>query len=137
LKTRKKVAFSAVGFFAVLICIWMMMPMSSDMRLRPNYYLWAHGFYPLTESAYFAFTRDTEFQNELIGEPVESIQDLFPDLKSGATYEAGSYRNTYSETTDRQGKPVECYWLKGSKNEFGFCALVRDGLIVEFRYIKG
>ena len=111
--------------------------MTSEMRCRPNYYFWSRGSLPISQSSYLAFKRDIEYQNQLIGSPIESIQDLFPEWTDGSDYRPGSYRAVHRTTLDRDENPVDCFWLRGSEDDFGFCVLTRDGIIVGFRYVKG
>lgn len=137
MKTRWKLVFLIAALFVALMLTWIMIPMSSEMRWRPHYYAWSRGYCSLSHDAYLAFKRDSEFQSELIGRPVDSIRHLFPDMNDGSDYRLGSYRSLYRPTVDRQRQPVDYYWLKGSENDFGFCVLVKNGVIIEFRYIKG
>ena len=45
--------------------------------------------------------------------------------------------NTNANDSDEEGNPVDCYWLDQDGESFGYCVLVRDGLIIGFRWIKG
>ena len=137
MKTRWKIASSAMVVFTLLLVVWQFIPMTSEMRYRPHYYFWSHGLCPISQSSYLAFQRDITFQNDLIGEPVDSIRSLFPEWNDGSRYRSDSYRSVYRPTLDRAEEPVDCYWLRGSEDNFGFCVLTRDGIIVSFRYVKG
>ena len=103
-----------------------------------SYWLWKHGKFPVVGTTFSAFTRDWEFQQSLIGRPIEDIRHLFPLMTTGLGYPANSYRVLNRPTAS----PDECYWLateakENDADQFGFCAIVRDGKIVKFTFVKG
>jgi len=117
-------------------------PITREMVSIPGYYKWTKGRGSLDSKIYAAFTRDKRFQSTLIGQPVEIIQPLFPRMTTGAEYPGDSYRAIHRLTEWPQGQPVTSYWLNGEDNEnngnqFGFCVIARDGMIVAFKWIKG
>lgn len=117
-------------------------PITREMISISGYYHWCRGQGSLDSEVYAAFTRDMRFQATLIGRPIQAIQPLFPRMTTGVEYPADSYRSINRPTEWPAGHPITCYWLNGEDNEnhghqFGYCVLVRDGVIVRFKWIKG
>ncbi len=103
-----------------------------------SYWLWKHGKFPVVGTTFNAFTRDWEFQQTFIGRPIEDLRHLFPLMTTGPDYPGNSYRVLNRPTNG----PGGCYWLEteeheGEANRFGFCAIVQDGKIVRFTFVKG
>lgn len=139
------IAILAVGFVAA----WSLVPVSREMIGTPGYFAWTRGSGELTYPIFQAFTRDHRFRDALVGGPVEWVLERFPEANDGSEYSEGSYRNVYRPETTLGGDPIDhVYWLNGSnlsdrskaiaeEDNFGYCVLVRDGKIVEFRWVKG
>lgn len=122
----------------VMMTGWAVLPMTSVMRTHPRYYLWSRGFISASEDIHAAFTRDTEHQKSLMGQPIEALRRLFPDMQDGTHYSADSYRGFFATRTDLPGRPITCYWLMGgTEDDWGYCAIVRQGRIMDFQFVKG
>jgi len=130
------------------IVFWFSIPMTEEMRIRPGYFLWTKGIASLNLERYQAFTRDLEFRDSLIGEPLDRLKALFPDMSDGSEYSLQSYRSSNRIMVDSEDNPVDCFWLNGEwlfsqrdnyteEDDFGYCVLVRNGSILGFRWIKG
>lgn len=113
-----------------------------------GYFEWTQGQRETTYPIHQAFTRDYRLRNSLKGEPIEWILERYPEASNGSEYSEHSYRGSYQPDSASDGHPIdEVYWLDGinptdngienAEDNFGFCVLVREGKIVEFRWIKG
>ena len=137
-----------VALVAVAIAVWRTCPITNEMVGTQGYFKWTQGHRETTYPIHQAFTRDYRLRNSLKGESIEWILERYPEASNGSEYAANSYRGSYKPDSASDGQLIdEVYWLDGinpieygienAENNFGFCVLVREGKIVEFRWIKG
>jgi len=113
---------------------------TSEMITHPGYALWAHGSTTIQPDYIATFTRDDEFRQRLVGQPIEVLRPYFPKLHSGATYSPYSYRASGVQSMldgKASGHRIEDYWVDGTEQNFDYCILVEDGKIRDFFFIKG
>ena len=140
----RRVILLVAGSLAVIVAaalaylVWVE-HVTAPMLKDYGYYRWAHGRAPYQPECLLTFTRDDRFQQQFVGKPIDSMRPLFPGLHSGAGYDPGSYRGTTRRyyICRYTGTRFEDYWFDGTENDSGFCALVVDGKIRDFFYVKG
>lgn len=130
----------------IFIPIWLNLPdMSEDLKLRPLYYLWSKGLFPLNQTVLNDFSRDSEYQAMLIRKPIEVLIPLFPELTKTSDYNPDSERYKYSQKyilkSQQDNLEIDIddiYWLSGNKDyASGFYAIIYNGNIVDIKLLKG
>jgi len=115
--------------------------LTPHMMLDYGYLRWTHGKGPFQPVYLSAFTHDGRFRQVFLGKPIESLRPFFPSLHSGAEYDSTSYRavNVRLFFSWYGGNRFEDYWFDNpeQQQQFGFCALVVDGKIADFFWVKG
>jgi hypothetical protein len=146
MKTRRAF-WIALGGSVLLVVATALAHLLGTGQLTPymledfGYLRWAHGKAPFQPAYLSAFTRDGRFRHRFLGQSIESLRPLFPGLHSGAGYDSASYRAVHVQSffPDYSGSRFEDYWLDGVQHQgqSGFCALVIDGKIADFFWVKG
>ena len=104
-----------------------------------GYYRWTHGAAQFQPHYLETFQRDYRFRQRFIGQSIESLRPLFPQLHNGADYATNSYRakNVRLFFPEYPGTSHQDYWLGGTEDDFGYCVLIVDGKIRDFVLVKG
>ena len=126
--------------------IWFNLPgMTEDMAVRPLYYLWSKGLFPLNQTIRNDFMRDSEYRTKLSGQPVDILQPIFPQFTRSSDYNFDSDRYKYSQKIalryQEDGYSItidDIYWLIGGEHDdYGIFVATSDGNIIEFGFPKG
>jgi hypothetical protein len=140
---RKQVLFAAVFIASVvvlLVAITVSRGLTWEMCKDFGYMRWTRGKEPFKPEYMSAFLRDAPYRRRLVGKPIAVLTPLFPELHSGASYRADSYRATNLKSHlgwAYPGLTVQDYWLRGHENDFGVCIVVIGGTIKDFIWVKG
>ena len=136
---RVKILTVFLIFSPIWLSFWLSLPgMTADMKLRPWYYLWTKGLFPLNETVLNDFTRDHEYKESLAGKPVEVLIPLFPEFTKASNYSPDSERYRYSKELLLKYKEDDdviniddIYWLTGDQlYNSGFYVITFNGKIV-------
>ena len=133
--SRRIISLSVIAVFMLSIMILAYPP----SRGKIGYCLWVRGMVPLQPEYLSAFTRDYDFRQKFVGQPIEALRPFFPKLHSGTTYDPSSYRANGVQQwfTKDNGTKFEDFWLEGTQQDFGYCVLVVDDKIRDFFFVKG
>lgn len=153
---KAKVKKALIGLTLLLIVgtawityICITRPITHEMVHIEGYYKWTQGEGTLTHPIFLAFTRDGRFRESLRGTSTNWLHSRFPHITNGKEYPDDCYRSENSPKKSYGGvEPDEILWLNGYKLNpaeegalegvnSGYCALIKEGKILEFRWVKG
>jgi hypothetical protein len=137
LRPRSLLAGIAVALLGLVVFGFMSGRLTVEMLKDRGYYRWAHGKGHYDSKYLSAFARDSRLQQRFVGEPVDSLHALFPRLWGGPGCSIRPLKQLNAGHRFRSSREwYGSYWLDQTQHGLVYVALLVDGKVVDFCWVR-